>query len=68
MPYAEDGTWDSSGSTKVQHGKGRSKSGVLHADFDGNGLGFGNVHVKGLGDKESDAVTEQVVEHDDEHN
>ena len=68
VPYAEDGTGDSSGSTEVQYGKGRGKTGVLHADFNGDSLGLGDVHVKGLSDKETDAVAQQIMEHDHKHN
>ena len=50
VPYAEDSPRDCRSCTEVEHGKGSSKAAVLHANLNGNSLGFGDIHLQKLAD------------------
>lgn len=51
----------------MEHGQRGSKAGILHTYLDGNGFGFGNIHMAGLGQQKADAVAQQVMAHDNQH-
>ena len=67
MPYTEYGTRDSGDGTEVHHGKGGCKTGVLHADLDGDSLGFCKIHMGDLGNRIAEQIAKDVVAHDDKH-
>ena len=67
MPYRENGSRNGGSCAEMEHGQGGSKTGILHAHLDGNGFGFGNIHVASLGKQEASRKAQQVMAHDNQH-